>query len=210
MANHIDDVWTSYASPSSPNARLENLTPELISQVEKKYGPEQRTESITPSHPLSHIDRRVFPTAPIPPRLRRDGSMHTQQRLQPSGNELIMEILQETRETQVQLPIYVLSQYFGIRTDEAAVITIRNRRDGQARHRPIVHLLHNDTHRIEVESIKGLKRPLIMKFARDPFRSDMYEYELLKHGSRDFRRMNRLLQTQGHQTRASARRWLVR
>jgi len=207
-ATLLEDVWASYASPSSTNVHLESLTPELISRVEKEYGPEQPTESITPSHPLSDIDRGTLPKAPVPPRLKMDGSPSALPQLQAVGNELIMEILTETRETQVQIPVNVLNQYFGLRNDERAVITLYNKKTGQIKNRPLVH--HRGMHRVEMEFIKGLSRPLIVKIVRDPFRRDTYNYEFFKRGSKEFNRMKQLLQTQGQRTNTRARRWLIR
>lgn len=204
----FETVWASYVSPQSSSVRLLEVDPKLISEIEKSHGPEQATESLVLEHPLSFIDQRVLPKAPLPPRLKSDGSPQSLGRLQSSGNELIMEILTETRETQVQIPVKVLTQFFGVRRDEKAVITLKNKRTGESKNRRIVH--HRGMHRVEMEFIKGLTRPLIIRLERDLSRQDTYQYELLKRGSREFRRMRRLLLTQGYQTHSRARRWLVR
>lgn len=205
-AELFDAVWDSYATPSSANVRLQDLSPEVISEVEKKYGPEQETESLTSEHPMASINTGALPRSPLPPRVTKEGMIIHSNRLQPVYNELLMEVLTETRQTQVQIPVDVLTKFFGIRPDEAGCITLRYLKDGRIRNRPIVH--HRGMHRIEIETIKDLQRPLIIRFRRVSSKLDTYDYELIERGSREFRRLRQLLHQKGYQTHSRARRWL--
>src|SRR5207247_2070205 len=94
---------------------------------------------------------------------------------------LVMDILTETRQTQVQLPVEAMRRFFGVEPTVEASVTLRQIRAGRAiseRVRPIVHLAHNNTHRIEIDTIRALPRPLIAVFSKVVRPRNTYACEL--------------------------------
>jgi HKD family nuclease len=207
-ARLLEALWDSYSRPSP---YLRRVTDGVIQKLVERYGPEQPGESYNPPrHPIRRT-RSHLPSLPRLPRLNRNYRPSTQPPLRPRARELIMEILQETRDTQVQIPTEVLAKYFGLRSDEIAQIRLRYKENNLTRsikNRNIVH--HRGMHRVELETISGLRRPVIAVFHRDPRRRDTYDYELLKNGTSEYKRERRLLQNRGHQTTATSRLWLTR
>ena len=98
-----------------------------------------------------------------------------------------MDILQETRQTQVQLPVDALTSFF-VPPGTSDSIELRLRRRGQVVKsdvRPIIHL-GNNTHRVEVDAIRGLPRPQIIRFTRIGGRTNAVEYEVILKGTREY------------------------
>ena len=118
-----------------------------------------------------------------------------------------MDILQETRQTQVQLPVEVLASFFGT-SDRVRLHQVRKGVVVKSDTRPIIHL-ENNTHRIEIDAIRGLPRPQIIRFFR-PRRQSSINYELILNGTKEYRELEHLLAKSGNQTRRGARRWLTR
>jgi len=207
-ANLLDGVWDSYATSSQ---YLYDLTPQIISKIAELHGPEQSAEAWEPPpHALKSVAPSGLPRLPRVPRLTMSLRQASQPILQTEGEELIMEILQETRDTQVQIPVEVLEKYFGVRQGERARISLRYKEGGQTKaikHRSIIYPTSHV--RVEMETISGLTRPLIAVFHRDPAREDTYEYELLKNGTKGYRRMRRLLK-KGKRTSRTSRWYLIR
>lgn len=152
-----------------------------------------------------------MPNLPRFPRLTRNYLPSPLPPLEPTANELIMEILQETRDTQVQIPTGVLNEYFGIRNDEIAQIRLRHKVNNSIRsikNRNVIH--HRGMHRIELEPIAGLKRPVIAVFRKVPRKDDTYDdYEILKNGTKKYGIKRELLLKSGQQTSIRSRRWLM-
>lgn len=205
---HLEALWSSYSKPSP---YLSRVTDAVIEKLVERYGPEQPGEAHNPPrHPIPKTSSHL-PNLPRLPRLDRNYRTSSKPPLQPTAKELIMEILQETRDTQVQIPTDALSKYFGIRRNEIAQIRLRYKEKNtikSIKNRNVVH--HRGMHRIELETISGLKRPVIAIFRRDPRRRDVYDYEILKHGTEQYRNKSRLLLQRGQQTSATSRRWLIR
>jgi hypothetical protein len=96
-----------------------------------------------------------------------------------------MDILQETRQTQVQLPVEVLEGFFDGAPGRRASVTLRHTApDGtivKTDRRPFIHL-PNDTHRLEIDAIRGLPRPQIIRFRRPSRSSAPIEYDIVLRG----------------------------
>ena len=121
-----------------------------------------------------------------------------------------MDILQETRQTQVQLPVEALTSFFLPRGgDSIELRLLRRARVVKFDVRPVIHL-GNNTHRFEVDAIRGLPRPQIVRFVRVGGRSNAVEYEVVLRGTREYAELDGLLSGQGRRTRRGARRWLIR
>jgi hypothetical protein len=125
-----------------------------------------------------------------------------------SRRELLMDILQETRRTQVQLPVEALQSFF----KDADAVRLRQIYRGvvvKTDVRPIIHL-SNNTHRIEIDAIRGLPRPQIIRFQRPGRSAAVVDYEIILNGTSKYREMDDLLAQHGQQTRDGARRWLLK
>lgn len=207
-ARLLEALWDSYSRPSP---YLRRVTDAVIQKLVERYGPEQPEETYNPPrHPIPRTTAHL-PNLPRLPRLNRDYRPSPQPPLRPRARDLVMEILQETRDTQVQIPTDALSGYFGIRRNEIAQIKLRykeNNATKSIKNRNIVH--HRGMHRIELETISGLRRPVVAVFRRDPRRRDTYDYEILKQGTQQYRNERRLLLHGGRRTSARSRRWLIR
>lgn len=208
-AHLLDDVWNSYES-SSPF--LHDLTPQVISKVAEQHGPEQPSEAWSPpKHPFGSASVSGLPKLPRPPRLTTSLKQSSQSVLKAKGNTLIMEILQETRDTQVQIPVDALEDYFGIRQGEKARIALRHKRGKQVKSAKFRNVIYPTSHvRVEMETISGLKRPLIAVFHRDPAKDDTYEYELLENGTKRYEKMRKTLERKGKRTSRISRWYLIR
>jgi hypothetical protein len=124
--------------------------------------------------------------------------------------ELVMDILEETRQTQVQLPVAALP-FFEAQPERRQSVTLYHVFRGsvvKSDQRPFIHL-NNNTHRLEIDAIRGLPRPQIIRFWRTSGDSRNVNYEVLLRGTNRYTQFDSLLQSKGTQTRAGARRWLV-
>jgi len=119
-----------------------------------------------------------------------------------------MDILQETRQTQVQLPVEVLPSFF-VGADDVRLRQIRRGVIVKSDVRPIIHL-GNNTHRVEIDAIRGLPRPQIIRFHRPGRSAAVIDYEVVLKGTREYRELDQLLSERGQQTRRGARRWLLK
>jgi len=203
VLEELDFLWMSYTSPLPPLApgNLLEVNRALISRMGRDEPPsdgDPRRE-----HPLRGMIPR--PPRPAPTRLPR----RAPQRGQAVGppRELIMDILQETRATQVQLPAEVRSVFFKGR--RAVHLTqVHRGRDVKTDLRPLIDL-ENDTHRIEIDAIRGLPRPQIIRFSRPRRSAAAVRYEIVLNGTREYRDLDQQLEARGRRTRKGARRWLL-
>lgn len=201
VLEELDFLWMSYSSPLPPllaNNLLE-IDRTLIRRLSHDHPPTDGRPGLP--HPLRGLvhpppRRSMAPS----PRARRPEQAR-------AGRELIMEILQETRQTQVQLPVEVLTSFFS-GVDEVRLRQVRRGIVVKSDVRPIIHL-PNNTHRIEIDAIRGLPRPQIIRFRR-PNRSVAVDYEIVLKDTKEYRELHELLSERGHRTRRGARRWLLR
>jgi hypothetical protein len=211
LLQDLNFLWMSYSSPLPPlvAANLREIDRALIRRVGHDQPPtDGRPQQI---HPL----RALIPACVLPRHRGQGRRIRRAPRTATAGRrrrELIMDILQETRQTQVQLPVEALTSFFlprGTRGDSIELRLLRRTTVVKSDVRPIIHL-GNNTHRIEVDAIRGLPRPQIIRFLRVGGRSNAVEYEVVLRRTREYAQLDRLLASQGRQTRRGARRWLIR
>lgn len=201
VLEELDFLWMTYTSPLPPfSARnLLEIDRALIARLPPDQPPtDGRRQEPHPLHGLVPLQQQ--------PARARTGKRTSVVRRRP-GKELIMEILQETRQTQVQLPVEVLKAFFS----GAESVRLRQIRKGivvKVDTRPIIHL-PNDTHRIEIDAIRGLPRPQIIRFLRGRGQSSI-SYEIILNGTREYSELHQLLMNSGNRTRQGARMWLIR
>jgi hypothetical protein len=126
---------------------------------------------------------------------------------------LVMDLLDETRKTQVQIPLHVVEHFFGIERDKPASISVSvltSAGTTQPIRRPIVisglgygRLMR----RLEMPQIKTMKRPLAVVFVKLPGRAQ-YAYSLLERKSTQFSTADKLLDRYGRQT-GFQRRYII-
>ncbi len=199
----LDFLWMSYTSPLPPLApgNLLEIDRALISRIGRDHPPTDGDPAR--EHPLRGIVPR--PSRPVPPPAARPRP----QRAPGAGasRELLMDILQETRATQVQLPVEVRAGFFQGR--QTVVLTqVHRGRAVKTDVRPIIDL-ENDTHRIEIDAIRGLPRPQIIRFTRPRRSAAVVQYEIVLNGTREYRDLHQTLEARGRRTRRGARRWLL-
>jgi hypothetical protein len=203
IVEDLDFLWMSYTSPLPP------LSPDNLLEIDRgliaRMGHDHPPTDGDPArpHPLHGIVPRPPRPRPAPGAVRRLG--------RPAGihpvRELVMDILQETRQTQVQLPVEAVAAFFGGRNR----IDLRQVHKGivvKSDVRPIIDL-DNNTHRIEIDAIRGLPRPQIIRFRRPSRSAAVVDYEIVLNGTREYRALDQMLEDRGQQTRRGARRWLL-
>ena len=200
----FDLLWMTYSTPLPPltAANLVAIDAGLIARVGAGSVP---TDSHpTEPHPLAgvpRVSRRTSRRRVRPQRRRLAGEV-----------ELVMDILQETRQTQVQLPAGSLQSFFDTNDREQGNIQLRQVVRGsvvKSDVRPFIHL-GNLTHRLEVDAIRGLPRPQIIRFWRSRSNAHIVFYEVALRGTDRYADLDGRLRRDGTQTRSGARRWLVR
>ena len=203
VLEELDFLWMTYTSPLPPfsEANLFEINQSLI----ERFGPDRP--------PTDGRSRETHPLHDLVPRGQRSAGVRrptTKRALATKthpGKELIMDILQETRQTQVQLPVDVLGPFLG----SAERVRLQQVRKGvilKSDTRPIIHL-GNNTHRIEIDAIRGLPRPQIIRFFRPRGQANI-RYEVVLNGTNEYQALDHLLAREGNQTRLGARRWLIR
>lgn len=198
----LDFLWMTYSSPLPPlsEANLIELDASLMQRL--KAGGLPTGGRATIPHPLAGMVRGLPVRRKVP----------TKKAAAPArALELVMDILEETRQTQVQLPVGALP-FFQADPSRHRRVTLHQVFRGRivkSDLRPFIHL-GNNTHRLEVDAIRGLPRPQIIRFWRAAGDSRNIHYEVLLRGTTRYAELNELLQRTGTQTRAGARRWLVR
>jgi hypothetical protein len=204
ISEDFDRLWMTYSAPLPPfsAANLLRIDRRLI----------ERMASDAPASDGNAARRHPLAGLPLPsvnrPRRGLSANVHARGGKRRS-RYLVMDVLLETRQTQVQLPVNALARFFG--TSPAARDTIilhqlYNGRIVKSDERPVVNL-ENNTHRIELDAIRGLPRPLIVRFGR--VENGDFTYEVVTRGMSEYSRLDQLLTSGGSRTREGARRWLI-
>ena len=139
----------------------------------------------------------VFPVEVVP--LKKKGKS----RVVAKDNIMLMEIMKKETGgggTQVQLPREAIRDYFGFPAQGHQTIQLRFK--GKEARPAVFSHFPNNTHRVSLQEIAGLRRPLIIKFTREG--SNIYSAELIigRAYSHAIKKCNR-------QTRKDSRRWTI-
>lgn len=210
VARELLAIWNLFRSPNAPLRRefLKRLTPALAKQLINRLPRPEQTESRRAKGKIaslwSPLSRVPLPRSNAPPRLatrRRSVGTRTASRF------LLMDVLQETRRTQMQVPLPVVEGFFGVsRTDSALfqISILGESRLSQPIERPLVAT--GSMRRIEMPTIAGLDRPLVVYFERLGARS--FAYRLIPRHERDYERISTVLDSFGQQG-AHRRRFVI-
>lgn len=224
----FDRIWEQYSTPELPLLK-ENLIDLYSSEGEKLLSSfnekdremSEKRLSIRIEHPLKEVSKRSDIASKIKERHgHRTGVRKTQSTIkvtknvkskllvaQSTNEYLIMDILTETRKTQVQFPKKVITPFFS-NMDRIELYYRENGKVIFEADRPLVSL-DNDTVRIELSEIDTKARPLIMKMSVVPGNENAFIYELFPKGTKKHVELNKLLKNKGNQTRKGARRWVI-
>lgn len=223
VINDLEILWRKFSTPAPPMtaANLIELNNTVVKMLAKQDINERKRLYIEKSkfkHPFASVSKHSAILANIK-RLHSDylgkrklnksvTAIKTEAKQSPTV--LIMDILQETRDTQVQIPVEVLGPFFNIsNVSKKNEIILSEVLDGTVIKMDIRPFISqkNDTHRLEISGIKGLLRPLIIRFMI--VGQQEYQYELITKSSLEYNSLNKLLSTKGKQIRKNARRWYL-
>lgn len=207
LNEQLDYLWMSYSSPLPP-LQDEHLIP-VNGRLIAILGSDQPHDSRPHMpHPLRALVPRIVRPRAGTPRVGRTRS-EGRSRIATADRDLVMDILAETRQTQVQIPVETFGRFFDGRRKR---IELRQLRAGvvvKTDERPLIHL-PNKTHRIEVDAIRGLPRPQIIRLSRRNDSPGVVDYEIVLKGTKAYTELDKLLRERGERTRRGARRWLIR
>lgn len=227
----FETIWTQYSAPKPPltEANLLDLMSEEVNKLLEKMEVEGAKETGKSSqkrtpHPLSETNKgneirkkiRELHGSKTGSRKRKvnDTEEGTEVILVGEDTEdvteksLIMDILTETRLTQVQFPLKGARIFFAGVSDMKLYYRENDKITFEG-DRPIVNLTHNSTLRVELKKIKDFPRPLIMRMSPVPGDINNYVYELIDSTHAEFETLDNLLRNHGEQSRPTSRRWII-
>ena len=209
-------MWKVFAQLRPPLSShfLKKLTQKLVAKLTSTL---PRRTPQEPRLGSQRVSKLWHPLSKIP--LQRSGPALPYRRMVPTRikNEyLIMEILRETRRTQMQIPLAVIESFFKILRNQEATVRISIwTREGltQPIDRTVV-ISSGKQHtrlmrRLEMPQIKWLARPLAVLFVRLPGRQ-RYAYLLLPRNTQQYKIATRILRSKGQQGRGARRFFMGR
>jgi len=209
-AKHIWNIWSMFKYPAPPLAPryLKPLTAAELACLREKLPPRQQSDRHAADQkaaalwkPFSHVT--YLKSAPLRRRKPIKASL-----LQ--GDYLLMDVLGETRETQMQLPLSVVEGFFNTKRDETTEIEVAIvGPDGltQPLRRPLVKS-GKSMRRIEVPGIKNLARSLAVFFIRLRGRNK-FAYRIIPRETKPYRDADQLLARYGQQEKHKKRRYII-
>lgn len=200
IASEMIAIWRSFAEPAPPlrSSFLRDLTPSLRARLVNRL-PQRSKEDRSGSRedlwqPLSEIKlprtRQSFGRSSLPQDVER---------------YMIYDIMHETRSTQMQIPLAVVEEFFGVQRDAPAEIEV-SIMTGSSLSQPIVRPVviskgesgRRLMRRLEMPTIRHLDRPLTAVFVKLE-RPHAFAYALCVRGTRQHRMTDLLLATHGQQ-----------
>lgn len=214
VAKEIFAIWDIFANPTSPLKEefLNALTQEHLKKLINALPRSTRQE---PKGSGKRVADLWKPLSVI--QLPRSGGLLPRKKLSPlrAGQRyLIMDVLTETRKTQMQIPLDVIEGFFGIKRDQRHNISLSIwTADGptQPIDRPIVMSSGNDgrrlMRRLEMPAIKELQRPLTVVFLKLK-KKNHFAFSLFLKGTKGCKKISELLTEYGQQGGA-VRRYII-
>ncbi|MFA5187464.1 MAG: phospholipase D family protein [Patescibacteria group bacterium] len=208
-ARNVLSIWRTYAEPYAPLSPtfLRPLTRDERKALLRRMPRKSTWEKRSTEREVSEL-WKPFSRVRLPHSARvqhRKPTRHSAFQ----GNYLVMDVLGETRKTQMQLPLPVANGFFRVqRGTEAEVNVAILSPDGltQPIRRPLV-MSGTSMRRIEVPEIKKRARNLAILFLKLKGRRQ-FAYCILPRESGSYRTANRLLKNHGQQE-AQERRFFI-
>ncbi|HRT58854.1 MAG TPA: phospholipase D family protein [Candidatus Paceibacterota bacterium] len=204
-------IWNIFAHPKPPLKRhyLRTLTRAYLKTLSKRL-PDRHPQESKPTSKAVRDLWRPLSRLPLP------RSSKVRQRSQaatpPHAKQyLLMDILTETRSTQMQIPLKIVEAFFRVPRRAPADLKVSIWTDtglSQPIDRTLV-ISQGPRHdrlmrRLEMPQIWGLARPLAVLFTRLPGKR-RFAFRLISRNSKDYTKANRLLTQHGQQGRAERR-----
>lgn len=204
-AIHAMDIWNQYSAIKPPlkDSYLKQLTKTTVAGYCKRL-PEKPIEGKKPTRteitdlwkPFSHIS---LPNS-TPPRFRKPIKKDELR-----GDYLLMDVLTETRKTQMQLPVKVQTGFFGLKRGERKAIEVSIlSREGLSQPicRPLVK--SGEMRRIEIPGIRTMERLLAILFVRLD-RAKRFAYRIFPRETAEYKEADLLLAKHGQQGKGKRR-----
>jgi HKD family nuclease len=215
LARQVLEIWSSFESPDAPLPAnsLMALTTDTVATLQTELPERTQRDKSSGNRDVRDLWE---PLSRIP--LPRSGVTIGSNRRVPRrrlGQYLIMDVLQETRETQMQIPLPIIEGFFGIGRDQEATIRVSIITDDgltQPIERSIVisGLEYNRLmRRLEMPQIRRLTRPLAVVFIKLPGQLN-FAYYLIRQELPQYEIINRILEEDGQQGNATRRYYVGR
>ena len=193
-------IWQAYAEPQSPLSPsfLKALTREERNSLLRRMPRKSVLEKRSTEREVAEL-WKPFSRVRLPHSARVQHRKPTRQSAF-QGNYLLMDVLGETRMTQMQLPLPVADGFFRVQRGVEAVINVAilsSEGLTQPIRRPLV-MSGTSMRRIEVPEIKTRARNLAILFLKLKGRRQ-FAYCVLPRESRSYRTANQLLKRHGQQ-----------
>jgi HKD family nuclease len=209
--DHGVSIWEIFAAPKTPlkPEYLRELTQEYLSSLVKRLPEQAPYETQTVLAAARHLWRPLS-RVPLPRSTKPAQRQGTAPKLVPTSF-LLMDILQETRGTQVQIPLDLVEQFFKVERHERAVLPIRiwtetgfslpiDRTLVLSQGADRGHVMR----RLEMPQIRGLSRPLAVLFVVLPGKQG-FAFTLIPRNSNRYKVADTLLRRDGQQGRGERR-----
>lgn len=213
-ANYLMDVWNTYAAPKRPlkTGFLRSLTRAYTRELLARLPRSSRIEVSGAGEGIKSVWESVSQVK-LP---RSNERIQTQQSIArvPVRAFLIIDILTETRSTQMQLPLAVVEKFFRIAKDQEGSIQLSHIRGGQVT-QPIERKLVMSSgqnmqrlmRRIEMPQIRAQTRPLAAIFCR--LASGRFAVALVLRGTSSYKKVSGILAAHGQQPDHARRRYYI-
>jgi hypothetical protein len=213
-ANYLMDAWNTYAAPKVPlkTGFLRKLTRAytraLLRTLPKSSSIEGDGESKAVKAVWESVSRIKLP--------RSNERIQGQRRIShvSLSDFLVIDILTETRSTQMQLPLAVVEKFFRIAKEQEGSIQLSHIRGGQVTQpieRKIVissgTQLRRLMRRIEMPQIGAQPRPLAAIFCRLAARK--FAVVLVPQATSNYKKVSRILSVHGQQPNHARRRYYI-
>jgi HKD family nuclease len=212
IAQDVSEIWRIFAQPRPPLSAqfLQELTSKKALNLQRILRPRTPLETGSKSSKIRSLWK---PLSRVP--LPRSGPIEFRRQYNAIATQhyLLMDVLTETRKTQMQIPLTVIEKFFQIPKERSQKILVSLlTEDGltQPISRPIVisGLKHGRLmRRLEMPQIRTMKRPLAVLFVKLRGKK-RFAYVLIEQNTRKFGWVNRLLRSDGQQG-GGVRRYLV-
>lgn len=214
LAKEVHTVWNLFSKPKKP-LKAEYLNPLTGKYLRGLLNSLPRRTNQEPKDSRKRVDDLWKPLSAV--KLPRSGRVLPRKKVTPirvGSRFLLMDVLTETRKTQMQIPLDVIENFFGIERDERHDIYLSVWTASgltQPIERPLV-ISSGDAgrrlmRRLEMPAIKNMKRPLTIVFLKMGTKN-LFAYSLFAKGSEACAKASEILDKHGQQGRA-VRRYFI-
>jgi HKD family nuclease len=211
VATNAISIWETFAKPKAPlrNHYLRVLSRSYLNVLLKRMPDKPRQEFEETATAVRDLWKPIS-RLPLP----RSTKVSRRTKLAPTTKKagfLLMDVLQETRFTQMQIPLSIVEGFFRVEPRKPADLSVSIwTQTGISQ--PITRTLvisqgpRKDRlmRRLEMPQIRGLARPLAVIFMHLPGRR-RFAFHLIPHHSPAYKVANRILQKEGQQGSAKRR-----